>query len=867
MKYKFNFIMRNARLICGLMLCLLPMLNLAAKDVMSGTCGDDIIWRVTDKNELIISGDGMLESYLNWQMSGEYKTIQEMGENVFPNKTITKITVKGNPKHMDQFIYDYFPACTEIVLPASGGMVSVGGVVFSADKSRLLRFPAGRKGEYKVPDGVTELAEKSFYGSALTSVQMPTSLRVISSWSFANSSLMNVVIPEGVDSIGICAFQHCHKLHTLQLSSTVRVAETMLGGWCESFESYEVSPKNPYLCAINGVLYSKNMDWLMDYPEGKKEAIFTCEQGVKAIAPDAFTACAYLQNVRLAESVWWVSGRAFSQCKKLSFVKLPDGLYAIGDHAFERCPQLKEITLPAGIKQVGKDLFSETYLEKLIWNVTDCEQMQSNSFPALKELVIGNQVKHLPEQFMANAKGLKVLRIPAGVESVGKGAFAGCVNVEEIYWNAENCADLEEQNAESQVKKFIIGDNVKRLPAYLCANMKNLKQIAIPNSVKEIGAHAFLNDVNLTNISLGTSVETIGDNAFAYTAVGRMVFPKSIQHCGKQLFDHCDKLNEVMWLPEDFTGFDEDNNLFYYKDKDKDQITYDITRQIKSIQFGDDVIRIPDAFCAHLASLNNIYLPAKLQRIGYYAFGECSAIQHVVMPSGVKVIESGAFFQCSALQSVNMSLALEEIGDYAFKNCQALNDIRLPFSLRKIGRGAFYSCYRLQYILLPAELEELAPEAFMFARSEHPVTIPAGLTNIGNMAFSCLNAPEIIVDEKNPAYSSKNGMLFDKEKTVLVACTRQVSGKIKLPSSVREIAEGALAYSQIETVELPAKLEVIGANAFYGSAITSIIIPKGVTLIKATTFQKCENLEVAKFKSRDTFIEPGAFEPTTQVSF
>jgi len=873
--------MKSEKLICGLMLCLLPLSQAIAKDVMAGTCGDNIQWRVTDKNELIISGDGVLDRYVRWSVDGENKTIQELDNHVFPNENITKISFKGNPKHIDEVIYDNFPACTDFAVAANGEIVSVGGVLFSADKSKLLRVPAGRKGEYKVPEGVKEIAENAFCFSSLSSVQLPTSLRTIGRWSFINSALQSIAISEGVDSIGVGCFQYCHQLQSIRLSSTVRVAETILGGWCESFESYEVSPDNPHFCAVNGVLYSKDMEWLLDYPEGKKDTAFTCMQDVKAIGANAFAGCRHLQSVRLTDNVWWVSNRAFSQCKKLKSVQLPEGLYYLGANAFEYCDQLKAITLPAGLKQIGTDVFVETKLEKLTWNVVAGEAMQPNTFPFVKELTIGDRVKRIPDHFMAGAQKLKVLRIPAGVKHIGKNAFFGCTNVEDIYWNAEACADLEDETEirpsliptplsgeeELMVRKFVIGENVKRLPAHLCANMTNLRQIVIPNSVKEIGANAFWNDSRLVNISLGTSVETIGDYAFGYTAIGRMVFPKSIKHCGKHLFDHCEKLNEVMWLPEDYAGFDPNFNLFYCKDQEKDLVTYDITKQVKSIQFGDDVLRIPDAFCAHLSALNNIYLPGKLQRIGYYAFGECDGIPQVVVPANVTTIEGGAFFQCAALQTVRLSAKLEEIGEYAFKNCQALSDIKLPASLRKIGRSAFYNCSRLQDIVLPDGLEELAPEAFMFARSEHAVAIPAGLTRIGNLAFSCLNAPEIIVDEKNPNYSSKNGMLYDKEKNVLIACTRLATGKIKLLSSVREIAEGAFAYSQAETVELPGKLEIIGQNAFYGSAITSITIPKGVTVIKATTFQKCDKLEVAKFKNKDTVVEKDAFEASTKLMF
>ena len=93
-------------------------------------------------------------------------------------------------------------------------------------------------------------------------------------------------------------------------------------------------------------------------------------------------------------------------------------------------------------------------------------------------------------------------------------------------------------------------------------------------------------------------------------------------------------------------------------------------------------------------------------------------------------------------------------------------------------------------------------------------------SNNGNSFFKKLK--EINVDEEHKDYSSKDGILYNKEQTVLISCPRAVSGKVVLPDTVTEIS----------------------AKAFYGCAlITEIVIPEGVKEINERTFTDCKALK------------------------
>lgn len=95
------------------------------------------------------------------------------------------------------------------------------------------------------------------------------------------------------------------------------------------------------------------------------------------------------------------------------------------------------------------------------------------------------------------------------------------------------------------------------------------------------------------------------------------------------------------------------------------------------------------------------------------------------------------------------------IGDGAFGACESLHDISLPDSLVKIGKYAFSSCYELT-----------------------SVSIPASVTSMGEgVFFDCYQLESIQVAESNPAYASRDGVLFDKAFTTLIQFPGGQSGK------------------------------------------------------------------------------------------
>lgn len=131
-----------------------------------------------------------------------------------------------------------------------------------------------------------------------------------------------------------------------------------------------------------------------------------------------------------------------------------------------------------------------------------------------------------------------------------------------------------------------------------------------------------------------------------------------------------------------------------------------------------------------------------VEEVGIRAFGSCINLSSVELPDSVTVIEAFAFDNCSSLNSVKMPKNLENIESWAFRDCGNLSSIEIPDKTRKIGEKAFQNCAGLDSI-----------------------EIPASVISIGNSAFGyCSGLRSIKVDKNNTAYTSEDGVLFDKEK-------------------------------------------------------------------------------------------------------
>ena len=193
------------------------------------------------------------------------------------------------------------------------------------------------------------------------------------------------------------------------------------------------------------------------------------------------------------------------------------------------------------------------------------------------------------------------------------------------------------------------------------------------------------------------------------------------------------------------------------------------------------------------------------------------------------------------VKTVVIEYGVTSISQWAFCECDDITSITIPESVTSIGAHAFDYCTSLAEVMIPEGVVSIGEYAFSGCRNLPDMTIPASLIHIGAGAFG---GCAVYVDPENPQYSSDScGVLFNKDKTVLIEAPDAISGTYHIPDSVTNIGDRAFFDCENLTgVMIPDSVTNIGDRAFGYSGLTGIAIPRSVTTIGEGIFQKCVNL-------------------------
>ncbi|MDR2663393.1 MAG: leucine-rich repeat domain-containing protein [Treponema sp.] len=142
------------------------------------------------------------------------------------------------------------------------------------------------------------------------------------------------------------------------------------------------------------------------------------------------------------------------------------------------------------------------------------------------------------------------------------------------------------------------------------------------------------------------------------------------------------------------------------------------------------------------------------------------------------------------------------------------------------------------------------------------ITIPASVTSIGDDPFpDCWNLTAIRVDQGNPAYMDRAGVLFTKDLTALICYPgKKTASSYRVPAGIKTIGPNAFASCRsLVSITLPAGLAKIGHHAFSYCSLTSMTIPESVTSIGGYAFYGCKDLAEIVLPAGLTEIEMYTF--------
>lgn len=200
-----------------------------------------------------------------------------------------------------------------------------------------------------LPEGITEISDGAFWHcTKLYSVNISSTVRTIGNKAFWQcSSLISVNLPEGLKSLGDYAFNNCHLLESIAFPSTLTSIGRYVFFYCQSLKNIDVALSNTAFTTFDGVLFTKDMKTIVCYPGAHSEE-YSLPSHTSKIGNGAFATCSSLKTVTLHDGVTSIGDYGFFNNTSLETITVPSSVSSIGASAFADCTALTAIKTPAG---------------------------------------------------------------------------------------------------------------------------------------------------------------------------------------------------------------------------------------------------------------------------------------------------------------------------------------------------------------------------------------------------------------------------------------------------------------------------------------------------------------------------------------
>ncbi len=799
----------------------------AAEETMTGTCGNNLTWNYDSTTQkIVVTGTGTdLDSF-----SDIYKIGDSVKSVVLPD-TVT--TIESN-------VFNGWNNLENINLPQN--LTSIGDTAF-AQCYKLT--------EVNLPENITEIKPFTFYDC---------------------TGLTSISIPENVTKIGNHAFSGCAGLTSVDISENVTSIEKAAFSACTNLKNINVDSENPsYTSDSEGILFSKDMSKLIQYPGGNDNVSYIIPDFVSEIEERAFASCANLQEVTIPENVTSIGYDAFLMCEALHTVNFNVTNSSL-PRIFSGCNNLTTINIGNNVKLISG--FSNSCITSINipGNVTAIDSYAFENCKNLTNINISEGVTVIESKAFWECTGLKSIVIPDSITTIGDNAFYYCTALETVSlpesittignYAFSNCSALTSINIPDTVTEMGSGvfsgctglKSISGYPSVISNSMfsgcSGLTSLNIPEGTTEIGDSAFSLCVNLKEVSLPDGLETIGRNSFKEcNKIEEIIFPSSVKLIGINAFTLCTSLEKI--------GFE--------------------------TPLINDLVIKEGAFHA-CYNLKEIGLPEGLTTIGGNCFSNCLSLESIIIPSTVTYLGDYCFYEDGSLETVEFKensklLTLGSGSGFGpFARCYNLKTITLPQSVESINFGTFAGCTAL--------------ESFNIPENTKRIVAPLEENSGGGGYGALLSLKEISVDPENETFRlDENGSLYTKDingNSSLIAAPNKEGMKtlkilpyksfnILLYRYVTnidkiEVADGVDGYTTDENGVLynADKTKLLKYPA--GKTETEFMIPASVTSIDMYAFFGAENLRSFTVENGNTAftVEDGVLytaDKTTIVAY
>ena len=405
--------------------------------------------------------------------------------------------------------------------------------------------------------------------------------------------LLSVSIPSSVTSVGDNAFAYCTWLDSVAWNPVQLTYESYASNTCPFYNDAKITK-------------------------------FTFGAGVKRIPYCLCYNLDGLKEINLPAGLQYIGTNAFTSIDSLTAVVLPEGLSSVGNYVFSSCARLASINIPSTLTAIGKGFCKGT---------------------GLTEITIPSTVTSIGEEAFNGTK-LTSVTIPEGVTVVGNTAFAYNSYLTTVVWNPVKLTEgYSAYNVAPfytcpNVMSFTFGENVQRIPTFLCyqlngitslelpaglefigryafSGLKQITEVTVPDGVNSMGSGIFSSCTNLASVNIPTSITYVPDHycygtaiteieipssvtsietyAFGSTKLTSITIPEGVTSVGTEAFSTCKDLKYVVWNAKNASNsYASNTHPFVYCN-------------LNSITFGEKVTYISPYLCFDQPNLAEIY--------------------------------------------------------------------------------------------------------------------------------------------------------------------------------------------------------------------------------------------------------------------
>ncbi len=609
-------------------------------------------------------------------------------------------------------------------------------------------------------------------------------------WFIGDDTVEEVIIPEGVKTIGPYAFANLTALKRVVLPSTLERIDQGAFYGCTALKTVE---------GLGSVKFINQNAFANCSLEGSIKL-----DSVVALADYAFFGNASLKSVTLSASTQSVGAYAFAGAKSLTSVTIPAEKIKLGRYAFSGCESLPTVSINASVVPAGA--FDGC---KALTSVTlgkDVAVIGEYAFrgTALNAFTVADGNPNFTAQsgkpYLLNKEGNTLLLVAPGVKgsfeltdakvtAIGTGAFSG--------------------NKELTAVKM---PQVTAVGAYAFADCAKLESVTL-GKLTSIGSHSFYRTAIKSAPDL-SGVSLIGDYAFARSAIESVTIPDGVA-VGDSAFRECKSLRSVKIGDNAVIGhsafrLDIDSNYKadFYKVDDTRYYFYTLTSALTDLTVGENVTIGNSAFYG-ASALESVTL-GKGASIGDMAFYNAASLKQIDL-SEVTAVGKSAFSGDMLYEFTNSGMTVPKLDDegmYVYRYyAPVMESVKLN-AATSVGDSAFAYCRSLKSVDLGGGITHIPAQAFFYCEALTDFDF-ADVKSIGTNAF---NSTALTVADLSSVETVGTYAFVYNEKLA----------KVTLNQSGTELGEGTFSYCYaLADVENLNKVTSVGDYSFAYTALTT----------------------------------------------